>query len=102
MTCAHRIPQGRPRMWSGGYDASLCCGCVSCLVAPLNALGGDLSLSKRDSLSQYLYHTEISPKLLCAATSMDGLMCWFFCYNGECVLFAVSGLQKLIEATVSL
>ena len=31
-------------MWSGGYDATLCCGCVSCLVAPLNVLGGGLSI----------------------------------------------------------
>ena len=44
-------------MLSGAYSATLCCGCVSCLVAPLNAVGGGLSsLVKSIKPSEGLLH----------------------------------------------
>ena len=54
-------------MWSGGYGATLCCGCVACLVAPLNALGGGLSICVKsikpsEGLLQKETASQISPR----------------------------------------
>ena len=49
-------------MWSGVYGATLCCGCVSCLVAPLNAIGGGLSIwVKSIKQSEGLLHKKRQP-----------------------------------------
>ena len=49
-------------MWSGSYDATLCCGCISCVVAPLNALGSDLSIwVKSIKPSEGLLHKKRQP-----------------------------------------
>ena len=49
-------------MWSGGYGATLCGGCVYCLVAPLNALGSGLSIwVKSIKSSEGLLHKKRLP-----------------------------------------
>ena len=44
-------------MWSGGYGDTLCFGCVSCLVTPLNALSVLLTIwVKSNKVSEGVLH----------------------------------------------